>query len=161
MCCADYYVHPTTGSDSNPGSLGLPFLSIERAVNASIAGDSVWLNAGLYTGQHNTGLIIQRSITIRSVSASVGAAVISCGGRRDTSVVWNAGPGGSGSGGGGGLSGLTIRDCTASAVVVLSGKPSINDCRFTNHTAPFGSSVRVSTQDGASIARSRFDHNRA
>ncbi|MCA9242055.1 MAG: hypothetical protein KDA37_17715, partial [Planctomycetales bacterium] len=43
----EYYVSPT-GSDSNPGTLALPFASIARGQTAASAGDTVWLRGGVY-----------------------------------------------------------------------------------------------------------------
>ncbi len=44
-----YYVS-TTGSDSNPGTEAAPFATIQRAANAALAGNTVLVKAGTYTG---------------------------------------------------------------------------------------------------------------
>jgi hypothetical protein len=47
---ADYYVdqnHPQA-SDDNPGSLDLPFLTIQHAANIMVAGDTTYIRAGIY-----------------------------------------------------------------------------------------------------------------
>jgi Pel9A-like, right handed beta helix region len=50
---AEYFV-ATNGSDSNPGTLALPFASITRGQQAATAGDTVWLRGGTY--QYTAGL---------------------------------------------------------------------------------------------------------
>ncbi|MDB4532591.1 right-handed parallel beta-helix repeat-containing protein [bacterium] len=44
---ADYYV-ATDGNDANPGTLALPFASIQHAVDQSIPGSTLYLRAGTY-----------------------------------------------------------------------------------------------------------------
>ncbi len=44
---AEYYVSPT-GSDSNPGTLALPFATLQKGNNSAAAGDTVWLRGGTY-----------------------------------------------------------------------------------------------------------------
>ncbi|MES1208340.1 MAG: right-handed parallel beta-helix repeat-containing protein [Pseudomonadota bacterium] len=43
----DYYVSPS-GSDSNPGTMAQPFATVQKAVDAPSAGDTVWFRAGTY-----------------------------------------------------------------------------------------------------------------
>jgi len=44
---ASYYVAPT-GSDANSGSVESPFASVQRAQEAAVAGDTVWIRGGTY-----------------------------------------------------------------------------------------------------------------
>jgi MYXO-CTERM domain-containing protein len=44
---AESYVSPT-GSDSNPGTLALPFATLQKGNNSAAAGDTVWLRGGTY-----------------------------------------------------------------------------------------------------------------
>jgi uncharacterized protein (TIGR03437 family) len=44
---ADYYVSPS-GSDSSPGTLSQPFLTIQKAASVMVAGDTAFLRAGIY-----------------------------------------------------------------------------------------------------------------
>jgi hypothetical protein len=51
-CClnaATYYV-ATTGSDSNPGTLSQPFVTLQRGVNAAGPGDTIIVRDGTYRG---------------------------------------------------------------------------------------------------------------
>jgi hypothetical protein len=43
----DYYI-AKTGSDTNPGTLDQPFLTIQRAANVMVAGDTAYIRAGVY-----------------------------------------------------------------------------------------------------------------
>jgi len=45
--CDVYYVAPS-GSDSNPGTAALPWLTIQKAANTLVAGDTVYVKAGTY-----------------------------------------------------------------------------------------------------------------
>ncbi len=44
---ADYYVSPS-GSDSSPGTLSQPFLTIQKAASVMAAGDTAFIRAGIY-----------------------------------------------------------------------------------------------------------------
>lgn len=44
----DYYVDGTNGSDSNDGSQGAPFATIQKAINTASTGDSIGVRAGTY-----------------------------------------------------------------------------------------------------------------
>jgi hypothetical protein len=48
-----YFVSPT-GSDSGPGTADQPWLTLQRAANAVVAGDTVVVRAGNYAGFHLT-----------------------------------------------------------------------------------------------------------
>ena len=43
----DYYVAPT-GSDGSPGTLALPFQTIQKAASTAVAGDTVFVRAGIF-----------------------------------------------------------------------------------------------------------------
>ncbi len=48
-----YYV-TTTGKDSNPGTSSAPFLTLQRGVDAAVAGDTIMVKAGIY-GSNGVG----------------------------------------------------------------------------------------------------------
>ena len=50
-----FYVSPT-GSDSNPGTLSSPWLTIQHAANTVQAGDTVYVRAGVYTESVNVAV---------------------------------------------------------------------------------------------------------
>jgi hypothetical protein len=45
-----YYV-ATTGDDDNPGTIGLPWQTIQKAANTLVGGDTVYIRAGTYSEQ--------------------------------------------------------------------------------------------------------------
>lgn len=47
---AEYHVAPT-GSDSNPGTASLPYLTVKKAAGVAVAGDTVWVHGGFYANQ--------------------------------------------------------------------------------------------------------------
>jgi hypothetical protein len=58
-----YYVDANSGSDSNPGTLSDPFLTIQHAVNVAVSNSVIYLRAGIYylkdtifLGPENSGL---------------------------------------------------------------------------------------------------------
>jgi hypothetical protein len=58
---AEYYVAPTGGSDSNPGSIGSPFATFTKAIAAANAGDTIFARGGTYN--INTKVTIQKAGT--------------------------------------------------------------------------------------------------
>jgi hypothetical protein len=75
----DTYYVSTTGSDGNPGTMGLPFATIQHGIDVAGGGDSVLVMAGVYTGTGNRNLGTQgKAITVRGISGSA-STVISCG----------------------------------------------------------------------------------
>lgn len=63
----DYYVSPD-GNDSRDGSSSHPFLSIQRAANAAVQGDTVHVAPGIYSGGVTTTISGTASARIRFVS---------------------------------------------------------------------------------------------
>jgi MYXO-CTERM domain-containing protein len=59
---AEYYVSPT-GSDSNAGTLAVPFATLQKAASTVAAGDTVWIRGGTYkiTTPASSGAGIQLS----------------------------------------------------------------------------------------------------
>ncbi|HEY3779815.1 MAG TPA: right-handed parallel beta-helix repeat-containing protein [Fimbriimonadaceae bacterium] len=74
----NWYVSPT-GSDSNPGTASNPLQLIQTALNdAHLTGDTIWLEAGTYTGVGNVDLTVSKTVTITSVAGASGT-IIDCG----------------------------------------------------------------------------------
>ncbi|MCD4697098.1 MAG: hypothetical protein K8S16_12750, partial [Bacteroidales bacterium] len=48
---ATYYVDASDGNDSNPGTEAQPWLTIQKAANTLIAGDTVYIEEGIYNEQ--------------------------------------------------------------------------------------------------------------
>ncbi len=79
MCAAaTYYVAPS-GSDSNTGGQGDPYLTIQNAISNAASGDTVVVEAGTYTGPKNVDIDFQgRNLTLTAQSGA--ATVIDCAG---------------------------------------------------------------------------------
>ena len=79
MCAAaTYYVAPS-GSDSNTGGQGDPYLTIQNAISNAASGDTVVVEAGTYTGLKNVNIDFQgRNLTLTAQSGAA-ATVIDCG----------------------------------------------------------------------------------
>jgi hypothetical protein len=72
------YVSPA-GDDANPGTLSLPFATIQHAVNASADGDSVMLADGEYSGPGNRDIdMLGKAIRVASISMDPELCVINC-----------------------------------------------------------------------------------
>ena len=72
------YVSPA-GDDANPGTMGLPFATIQHAVNASADGDSVMLADGEYSGPGNRDIdMLGKAIRVASISMEPELCVINC-----------------------------------------------------------------------------------
>ena len=73
----DYYVAPS-GNDSNPGTSGSPFATIQRGIDAAFSGETVWVADGTYTGAGNRDIDFNgKAITVESVNGP-GVTIIDC-----------------------------------------------------------------------------------
>ena len=68
-----WHVHPN-GSDSDPGTLGLPFKTIQHAIDRAEDGDTILVAAGAYT----ENVIITKTLTLRGGRTSTGHLVARC-----------------------------------------------------------------------------------
>ena len=83
------YVDPETGADTNPGTMAMPFKTIEHAASLAGDGDTIWLLDGTYdettepkflgsdaaTCGFYSGITLPQGVTVRAVNA--GQAVLS------------------------------------------------------------------------------------
>ena len=82
QCAATTYYVSTNGVDSNnsAGTQAAPFLTLQKAFNYAVSGDTVTLNNGTYTGQGDVALDFDgKNITVNSVNGAA-ATIIDCGG---------------------------------------------------------------------------------
>lgn len=62
-------MNPTSGDDSNTGSLTSPVASLQRAVIIAVSGDTIFLNTGTYTGSLNREIEVnKKELIFQSVS---------------------------------------------------------------------------------------------
>ena len=81
---ATYYVSPS-GSDANTGTLSAPKLTIQAAINASVNGDTVIVEDGIYSGSGNRDLDFGgKNLTIQATSSDPTKTVIDCSGTSTT-----------------------------------------------------------------------------
>jgi predicted outer membrane repeat protein len=69
VLAASWYVSPT-GDDTNPGTSAKPLKLIQTALQNSSTGDTIYLEAGTYTGPGDIDLAISQVVTIASVSGA-------------------------------------------------------------------------------------------
>ena len=156
-----YYVS-TAGSDSNPGSAGAPFRTIQRAAEAAGAADTVVVRPGIYTGSDRIVSLSRsgtpgRQITFRS-ERRWGAVLDGQNGR--SSVAWYFGPGTSHIK----VEGFEIRDLGAHGFDFYGGR--VHDITIArNHVHHIGRSCtdtrngRTGASLGAGASRVTFDGN--
>ncbi|MEL7669668.1 Ig-like domain-containing protein [Methanobacterium sp.] len=68
------YVNATVGSDFNPGTSDLPYLTIDKGVSSVDENGTVQIADGIYSGEENTNLTISKNMTI--IGQSQGKTII-------------------------------------------------------------------------------------
>ncbi len=68
QCWAATYYVATTGSDSNPGTVGSPFLTVSKAVSVAQAGDTVEIAAGLYSALANVMTTVRSGTSVAPIT---------------------------------------------------------------------------------------------
>jgi parallel beta-helix repeat protein len=83
LCCpslaaGSWYVS-TTGDDGNDGSIGTPFLTLEKARNVASSGDTIYLRGGTYTRTNTFSLASTNSgLTIRGYPGETAMVLGAC-----------------------------------------------------------------------------------
>jgi hypothetical protein len=125
---ATYYVdrnHPQA-SDSNPGTEALPWLTIQHAAQVAVAGDTILIKPGVYTGgiTVETGGTAGAPITFRAVSA--GVVISGSGGDRDAFFITGADYIV--------VDGLTIQNATRAGMRIDNSQHvTVRNCTFANN----------------------------
>jgi hypothetical protein len=66
-----YYVAPTGGSDSNPGTISQPWATWQKAFNTAAAGDTVYFRGGVwYLQPGQTVDLVNKDGTAETISIS-------------------------------------------------------------------------------------------
>jgi parallel beta-helix repeat protein len=87
---ATFYVNPTTGNDSNAGSLEAPFQTLTAALVKSTTGTTIKLANGSYTGTSGEKfpLVVKAGVTLVGDEGTKGKAIIIQGGGTKTMGNW-------------------------------------------------------------------------
>jgi len=144
-----------TGDDENPGSVDLPFATIQHAIKMSSNGDEVCVQPGTYTGQGNRDIdFLGKGITVRSCTGDPATTIIDCQGsvsephrgfwfhtgEDSTSILQSitvTGGGGVSYGGG-----ILIGDPANAGIVAA---PIIQDCFIIQNEAQNGAGIAILT----------------
>jgi hypothetical protein len=80
---ADWYVNDNSlagdiytsavGNNTNPGTSGAPFLTLQYAINSAAPGDVIYIDAGTYTGAGNRDVNFDKEITV--IGAGTGSTI--------------------------------------------------------------------------------------
>lgn len=139
VAATTYYV-ATTGADTNPGTLGQPFRTIQKAANVMVAGDTVFLRGGTYRESVtpvNSGTSSAARITYQAYSNEVvtvsGADVLAAN-------VWSVYSGNT-------YSNAMSWDLTSSNQVFLDGQMMI-EARYPNTSLDVSHPVKLFSSDG-------------
>jgi hypothetical protein len=125
---ATYYVdrnHPQA-SDSNPGTEALPWLTIQHAAQVAVAGDTMLIKPGVYTG----GITVETSGTVGELitfrANDAGVVINGSGGERDAFFITGADYIV--------VDGLTIQNATRAAVRIDDAQHvNVRNCTFANN----------------------------
>lgn len=141
------------------------YATIQEAMDASVTGDIIELEDGLFSGAGNRGIGLgARSITVRSRSGDPSRCVLDCGGVARAFTLQAPEAAGSV------LQGITIRNGLAGGArgsggaVACTGEvlPSIVDCVFEgNRATEYGGALLCDGGARPSVVRCRFDGNSA
>jgi len=138
----------TSGHDTNnDGSEGYPFVSLTKALSASVAGDTVVVKAGIYDGALNKGLSVNHDLILRAADVptsndkvifdggDAGGSILTVGAAANVSlshIIFRRGSGSSIGGGALAITGsaaVTIKYCTVS-LTPLSSAVKQKTCKF-------------------------------
>lgn len=113
------------------------FLTIQAAINASVAGDVIELCDAILVGDGNRDIdYLGKAITVRSQSGNAAACVIDCGGSPHRGLHFH-----SGEGSGSVLEGVTIMNAFSpdmgGGMLCDASSPTITGCTFRLNFAPF------------------------
>jgi len=150
-----YYVSPS-GSDSNAGTSIAPFKTIGKGITSAVAGDTVSIADGTYSGTGNVDLSISAAITVTSANGA-GSTVVDCGGAHKAFAL-SAGTSGSPIV----IKGLTIQNGTsagvsANVVGMTNAVGQFMSCRFM-FNQPWGA-LSVPSGSTATVASCEFASN--
>lgn len=128
---ATYYVAPAVsgGSDSNPGTLAKPFLTVAKAIGIANSGDTITLKDGSYVGQTFT---INKAVTLNSLSGKSKTFVTSAG------ITITASGAGTTS-----IQNITFSHSNKVAAITLDAASTVafTGCDFIQNSAPTGASL--------------------
>lgn len=136
------------------------FPSINAAVAAAWDGVTITLESGTYTGSENRNInLLGKAVTIRSATGNPDDSIIDCeNGGRGFNLNSGEGPDTV-------ISGLTIKNCTATdgaGMMCYKAAPTVVNCRFVgNQAGNSGGGIRFSSSTGAVVTDCSFEQNDA
>jgi len=130
------------------------YATIQAAIDAASSGDSVVVSDGVYTGAGNKNLrLYGKRLIVRSKNGPENC-VIDCEGDGSGFTIQDEEPCGTE------ISGFTIRNASASAVVISNGSPDIRNCRIVGNAGVDGGGIRYAGRF-SSIEDCLIAHNEA
>ncbi|HEY3779814.1 MAG TPA: hypothetical protein VGL56_01930 [Fimbriimonadaceae bacterium] len=175
VLAASWYVSPN-GNDANAGTSTAPLRLIQTALGRAAVGDTIFLQAGTYTGTGDVDLSVNKRVNIESVSGS-SSTTINCAGssvNNHSAIIYgSAGTSGSPCL----LQGITFENGYGSAVSAGQGGQStsnggaisittsaiaISSCSFTQNFADNdGGAIYVDSSSNVSVANTSFALNKS
>lgn len=127
------YVNSTVGSDDNPGTSDLPYLTINKGISSVAENGTVNLADGIYSGEGNTNLTISKNMNI--VGQSQQNTIINGTG---TNWIFNVSSGVNLT-----IANLTLTNATAGTggAIYNNGNLTVTNCTFMNNTGDCGGAI--------------------
>ena len=129
------YINATGGSDSNNGSIDSPYQTIGKGIKSADENGTVQIADGIYSGEGNTNITINRSMTITGQSQN--KTIINGSG---TNWIFNIGSGVTVT-----ILNLTMTNATITGngggAISNRGNLTVTNCTFTSNTASIGGAI--------------------
>ncbi|MEE9311495.1 MAG: right-handed parallel beta-helix repeat-containing protein, partial [Planctomycetota bacterium] len=85
ISAADIYVDASSGNNSNAGTIGAPKLTLDNAINAASANDTIQLRAGTYAGDVKIDV---NNLTVQSYTGEWAVVSVGTSSSSDSQCIW-------------------------------------------------------------------------